>query len=475
MKFSFYNFAIFIIFVTSLIINIHEQVVSPAYNSETGTHYEQIIKLREGKLLIDGPLTTHEWLRASSFSYYFLFPLYHLSNYHPATIGYLWAIASGFTSILLYIVISKIFNKRAGLISTFLLAISPNYHFFDRRGGIFMFVVPLTILLAYQLHKIINKGDKKVWIIFFFISVMFTLHASSMILFPFFIFLFLFKKLPRHQIYKILIATLIPQLPLILIDAQKGFPTLLRLPLWMPYKIFNFLAGKSLGPGKQEIANTTIKNILEFITHDFLPLKYPYLLGLFILITYILFAKRQFNRLKKNIFLLILIALYFYGLLALVLHQNVPAHYFVPIFILPYILMGIILSKFNKFLVTLILTILLILNIKNYQIPKDNFAQTKQVSKIILHNNGNKPFSIIRIGNFDFYPDRFQSNYEMMLYWLGNYPKRISNAENIYYIVENNSKLEEIGGEKIGTVENISIFRDDYDKSKHDKFKKTRK
>lgn len=399
--------------------------------SEIAQHYLEIIKLLNNQWILQGPLTSHSWLRLSSTPYYLFFPIFALFRFHPMTLSYFWIITSILIIPLNYFVIKKVLDNKTAIISTLLIVTSPLFINLIKLPSFFNFIIPLFYFLLLAIHS------KRVWLVFFIISLMFSLHASALILLLFFIGVFLLiKKLDRKQIAFSSIAYLIPQIPFFINDFYSGFSMTKNLILWIPYKAFNFLTGKTLGLNNRLVADETIKSIFNFIKLSFLPDRIHWITGMFILLLIIVYFRR-----KKTIFVeKVLYYLLIFGLLILMIHKNPPLHYFIPIYFIPLILLSKILSLIkNKFLILILLFLISsnlysIFNKKKMSSEFIPYKTQEKVAKTIIKDSKGKKFSLLRKGPFDNYTDQFKQNYEYILWWLGNRPVKDSKLE--YLIVE---------------------------------------
>lgn len=404
--------------------------------SEIAQHYLEIIKLLDGQWLLQGPLTSHSWLRLSATPYYFFFSVFALFRFHPLTLNYLWIIASILLIPLNYFVVKKIFNRKTAWISTVLLIVSLLFWNLLKLPSFFNFIIPLSYWLMWVLWKIINN-KRPIWLVFLIISLMTTLHAAALMLLPFFIILFLIgSRFNKKQSILSVIAFLIPQVPFFINDYFSKFSMTKSLFLWVPYKAFNFISGKTLGLNKIPVQDQTIQIIFDFIN----PLFF------FALIFY--FWKKKTSLFEKIIFSWLI-----FGLSVLFIHKNPPIHYFVPIAIIPIILVSRFLTLINQNLSKLIVILLVLVNLSTiFQKPKlaSDFIpyQTQEkITKTIINDAKGRKFSLSRQGPFDNYTEQFKQNYEYILWWLGNRP--LKNAKLNYMIVENINLIVVFQGKKI--------------------------
>ncbi len=416
-----------------------------AFTAETARHYLEIIRLTRHQYLLNGIITSHPWLRLSATPYYLFFPILAATRFHPLTIAYAWFITSAVTVFVNYFTINKIFDRKTAIISSVLLAISPAYWWLNHVPDFFNYILPLTYLLLLLVDLIARNKVKKIWPVFLVIGFMTTLHASALMLLLFFLGLFVYwKKMTVKESVYSAIAFLVPNVPFLLVDGQKHFAMTRDLFLWIPYKVFNFATGKTLGVSHAVVADETLSDVLNFFKASIFPDRFPFWLGLVVIILiggYFLGKNR--NRWEKVFFCWL-----GFGVLVLIVHKNPPFHYFMPIFILPIILIARIFSRIasshaGRLTVLIVIAVIATINLffVFYDRPVGSYvtySDQLKAARFIIDDARGQPFKLSRIGRFDYYPNQFKDNYEYLLWWLGNRP--VSKANLKYTVVEKESK-----------------------------------
>lgn len=460
-----------VIFLVACFVRLLNSGSFMTLTSEIAQHYLEIIRLLEGQALLSGPLTSHIWLRLSATPYYLFFPIFWILRFDPMTLNYVSILANILTVPLNYIVVRKIFDRKTAILSSLFLALSPMDLVFARAPGFFSLVIPLTYLLIIQVFEALKNRGANLWVIFLIVGIMSTLHAASYMLMPFFVMLMIFVVKPSTKKYLTgIIAFLIPNVPFILIDAQRGFSMLKSLMIWVPYKFWNFLTGKTLGLNRDAVSDNTIAIVADFFKGSVFPLQFPTALGLGLMAFILLFFLSR----RRTLFEKVLFYWLAFGVVVLLIHKNPPVHYFVPIFCLPIILLTrAIVSVFKKngrpLLAVIVLTVLVI-NVLfvfsgkfGFYDPKVSrefipYANQLEAAKIIANDADGKDYMIQRIGPFDTYKNQFRENYEFLLWWLGNRP--VNYSKSTYLIVEGETKNNKIGRfKKIGVSGKISVYR----------------
>ncbi len=457
-------------FIVSLIARLHNSGAFATITAEVGQHYLETIKLLEGNLLLDGPLTSHSWLRLSSTPYYLFFPFFAGLKFHPLTLNFLVILVNILTVPLNYIVVKKTIDRNTAIISTAFLSVSPLFLLFGRTPGFYSFIIPLLYVLFLLVYNIVNNKNKMIWPIFLLIGFMTTLHAASFMLLPIFVSLFIFlRKFNQRQILASIAAFASSHIPFFLVDSTNGFRMTINFLLWIPYKLFNFLTGQTIGLNRTKVIDITLINISDFIKSGLLIPEIHWIFGLVVIIPVAVY----FIVKKRSLFERVLCYWLFAGLLFLFIHKNPPIHYFVPVFVLPIILFSKVLSnlwKINDKKIFVILAVISIITInlgfifsKKYLFYNPEvaygftaFKDQQKITMMIIKDVKKNKYSLSRIGPFDSYQGQSKEGYEFLLWWQGNPPSK--QAKIIYVIVEGRSdRIKNM--KKIGTSGKLTLFR----------------
>jgi hypothetical protein len=129
-------------------------------------------------------------------------------------------------------------------------------------------------------------------------------------------------------------------------------------------------------------------------------------------------------------------------LTANLIHGGVPVHYFLPIFTTVPILYAVYLSKIKWGF--LILIALIIFNFRGYFTPVApafvSYNKQVEAANFIVFDAKGKPFSVRRVGLFDYFPENYSQNYKYLLLWKGG--NLVESSQNVYTIVEKNGNVE---------------------------------
>lgn len=464
------NVIVLVLTIITFAIKFYNFDYFATYHFEIAQHYLQAIKLGEGQFILEGPASTHTWFRFSAAPYYLFYPFFFIAKFHPLFLANVWLVISVFLVIAIYKVIATIYDTRTGVIASILYVLSANILLMDRLTAFFAFVIPLSLYLFQETYKVYFLNKSRLWIVFLIIACMTTLHPASFMLVPLYLLMtILYKKLfaPKDYIQAV-IAFSIPQIPLLLNELSRKFSTITSFVLWVPYKLVQFMTGKTLGVEKTITSDNTHEYIFSFLTESIFPPFIPYIVGiiffvgLFAFLTYS-FKKKQWS---IDVFFVLLLA---YGLIVLFIHKNPPPHYFVPIMLVPIIILARFFSTLliiNKYKLSTLALMLIIISSNLFYIftqylfaaKNQPFSEQLMIAKIIAQDAGRQEYSLKRIGDFDHYALQSKENYIYLLWWLGNKP--VENSSLQYTIVEDKSRLPAADATQIiGLIEDTVILK----------------
>lgn len=249
-----------------------------------------------------GQLTTAPGIFIGPLYYYLITPFYLLNNMYP-TGGIIPITIIGILTVGSYfLVFSRLFNVKVGLIASFLYAVLLSNVQIDRR------VVPSTptnIWVIWYFYTIVNiaRGNYSVLpILGILIGLIWHIHIAlipALIAVP--AAFLISQKLPekKHIIYFFL-SLLISLLPLLIFESRHNFSQTLSL-----FKNFTAESEGATGFYKLQLVLQMItKNIntLFFMPHSFKLIHHPLFLLLFLLLAYVLIRKNLLSLKEMTIF-----------------------------------------------------------------------------------------------------------------------------------------------------------------------------
>lgn len=380
-----------------------------------------------------GPATSHAWLNFPPLFHWILIPVTLMFRFEPIVLSYVGIFFGLLSVVLNYVVISKVVNKKVALISSYLMAISPYYIQFSRSGRFMFSLIPLVYLVIYYLYKL-TKGKEitNVFWIGIFLGLMLSFHFTPLVLIPVvFYFLYTSKMLSLRSVKHFTIGLVIPLLPLAVYDYKNGFKMITNFIIWIPYRFaafFGIYQKEEIKPG--EITGT-IKSIIGFLSTTLVQGNYLIQIVLaIIVVTFFILNVKKNNFAWKYIKYSILFAF-----IAFVVHTNPPSHYFIPIVMIPILVLSIYIyeagnKKFGRIISFLIITVVSVVNFNylffdQYYVEKEDllyYKDTRIVSEFIVRNAETKSFAISRVGVSDQFEKNAANHYQYILWTLGNEP-----------------------------------------------------
>ncbi|MFH1971613.1 MAG: glycosyltransferase family 39 protein, partial [Patescibacteria group bacterium] len=431
---------------------------------------------------LTGPPVSHPWLKFGPMYYWIMIPLMLVFKF-DVLVGAWFGVLGGTSIILInYFVIKKVFNEKIALVSSFLISFSPLWISFSRDARFFFFTTLVFYLFSHSLWDF-YENKKGLFILGFCYSLFFHFHYSPILLFPILAY-FVFLKRKRLKIkdyFNLLAGLFVPFVPLLIYDFKNNFQMFYKLILWVPYRFAGFFG---LYP-KNNITYGTLNQSLiattEFIGKSFTYKSsfWFYVLVIFLIIyifsgyKYIKSKKFEFGYSFINLSLLV-------GVFGIIIHGDVPVHYYLPVFSIPIIIFSDFIVKvfqrnnsFIKSILSGVIVLMLYINISyfiNYYRSFDegtfsiepNFVSLelqKQVSNYIVNDSEGKNYSLVRVGPNDQFEEYYSQNYKYLLWLYGNEPIEGSNLS--YTIYENLNRLSKEDKKIINYVGPIGIIKNE--------------
>ncbi|GEM_PF-234773 len=452
-RFGKHEAMLLIVFLLGLFLRFYNLPSNIIFHGELGDNYLAMKNIFEtGNIPLLGPPTSHTWLSFGPLFYWFFAPLLLLSKYEPLGMALVFAGIGGVTILVHYLFVSRMFSKKAALLSAFLIAISPAYLDFTRESRFFS----VTLLLFYPFYYSLVTARYFMAGVWF--GVLLNFHLTPIIYIPA-VALFLLKRRNTfvRSLASLLLGVTVSSLPFILYNALHGFQMVGNMLLWIPYRIGGFFGLVPKNQFSPDIAITNVTSALDFVYGAILPLKSqtPLLLSALCLgLLLILIAYRRVH--KKNNSFWLLITMLITGYLAVFIHGNPPSHYYLPLY--PVLLISIAVAALHVFarmrvVLFILLLIITVVNIRYYfsdqWFYKQNeyFTTTATVpyvlqtdaSHAIVEDAQGTSFSLKRVGPFDQFEENYSQNYRYLLWKAGNEPR--PNAYLTYAIYEGREPL----------------------------------
>lgn len=434
---------IFLLYLAGLFLRLYKLDKVFPFSAEVGHNLLQLKNFYINKQIpLVGPPTSHPWLNFGPLFYWLYGLFWILSKFNPLSYGYFGAIVSSFIIPLNYIVIKRILGKRTAIISSVFTAFSPLFIAFSTSARFFNMVAIFIYAFILFLYKYLNGNKKYLFWVFFTMGVMLNFHYASIILIPAIFLLTIIKrtKVSFRDILLSTLATLLPLIPLIIYDFQNGFQMLGKFAIWIPYRIAGFLGFIPKNNVSANSISVSLETLQEFIGRSIITENQFF--GLLVTIVvifyslYLLFIKKT-KEFKKG--MLLVLSIFVLGVIAIFIHGgSYILHYYLPIFPIPIIIFSHMLSQINnKRILYLLILIIVSINTASLVSQKNNLSKQSYISKgrlyqslklqkditeFIINDSKGKPFSLKRIGPFDYYEGNHAHNYQYLLWYYGNEP-----------------------------------------------------
>ena len=474
---------LFLIILLAFFIRSYRINYSFSFSGEFGDNLLDIKNALSSKTIpLIGPPVSHPWLKFGPMYYWLMIPLMQIFKFNVLA-GVWFGVISGTLIVLInYLVIKRVFNKKVALVSSLLISFSPLWIYFSRDARFYFLTTIVFYLFLYSLWNF-YENKKGLFFIGFFYSLFFHFHYSPILLFPVLAyFIFLKRKIIKLRNYiNLLVGLIIPIISLLIYDFKNKFQMFYKLILWVPYRFAGFFGlypknNPSLGTLNQSLMAT-----MEFIGKSFAYKSslWPYIYIIFLVI-YIYYIFRYLKSKKYTfsysfIYLSLLISIF-----GIIIHGDVPVHYYLPVFSIPIIIFSDFLVKVfekkNSFIKGIILGIIvfsLFFNVsyllkfyksfnENTFSLKPNFVSLdlqKQVTDFIVEDAKNVNYSLIRVGPNDQFEEYYSQNYKYLLWLSGNEP--IEKLSLSYTIYENLESLSNAQKKQVKMIGPIGILKND--------------
>lgn len=409
--------------------------------------------LVSGQIPFVGIASSHPWLHQGPLWTYLLAPFLWIFNFDPVSGAYLTLILGILSIIGIYIVGSKLFSKRVGLIASLLYATSPLAVYYMRFPYHTSPIPLFVITFIYSLYKITQNKISYLPLTLLLLSILYNFEIATVVLWVVVVMVLAYKLLKQEirlkQILnkKILIqssiALILPLLPMILYDVRNGFPQTLKFVVWFFYRAISPFGLNS----QHEFSIEKLIIMLNFLSDNFRKLIFAQsnIISLLILfatacwVIYNLFSKKKRSNTSRLIVVLFLIPL-----LLIILNQVPSDAYlsilfptaililalfldnvmqtgklFIPVFILSMIVFGNIFFMFE--------------NVFGFDKSSRLFMLDKRIeaANVILNMAKDKDYNL-KGRNLGSGHESFTMNYEYLTWWLGHAPSEEKQNLKVY-------------------------------------------
>lgn len=468
-----WNLALSTILILGIFLRFYKIHDNLIFNGEMGYDYTTIRNFVENSSLpLIGPRTSHEWFFIGPMFYWIFAILLPLFNYSVLTGAYFFGVVGILSIYTIYYYIAKLFGKKVGLISSFLLSFSPLWVTLARDARYNALTAILFVPFYYYLVKSIENKGKSLFIVGLTLGIMFSFFPSPILLLPgAMVVLFIYRKLiqKKYLLYG-LFGIIVPNITYIYYNITHNFEILSSLMSWIPYRVLGFVGLYPKNTVTGNVLRDNLTGLYTFFQTSYLDTSNIFSIILFLI--GIIYLSANYKKSRELKVLTILFAVSYVGLF---LHGSPPQHYYLVIFPVPLIILSLILYDLSKkylWLTILILGVLLSYNLKYYFSNKWFYINSQKVSQdlyyvpyslqlkatdYILLDASAKEFSLSRVGKYDYFDNDFSLNYEYLLKIKG---ARLNGNANLRYTIYED--VEQIpDGQKIHWEENLAIIKNE--------------
>jgi 4-amino-4-deoxy-L-arabinose transferase-like glycosyltransferase len=417
-----------------------------------------------------GPRTSHEWFFIGPLFYWMFCLLMPMFNYSVLVGTYFFGITGSVSIIVCYMTIKKLYGMKTALITSLLLALSPLWVQMTRDARFNAMTALLFFPFYYFLIKAIHDHGKSLFTLGIILGVMFSFFPSPILLLPgAIVVIFIYRKqINKKYFLPGTAGFLIPNIPYLIYNAQHHFEIITNLAVWIPYRVMGFLGFYPKNNATTDVLQKNITSLYTFFQQSYLYKNNLIISGLSLAV--IIFAVTQ---LKKSLPLQVLLIIAGFSYLGLFIHGDPPLHYYLVMYPVPIILLGIFLQRLSQkylWMAMLITGYLLVVNLQFYFSKNWFFINPNQVSadyayvpfklqekaaEYIAHDAGNNKFNLARVGTLDFFGDNYSLNYQYLLWNLGKHPDKT--AKITYTIYEDTRTLPP--DKSVFWIENMAVTK----------------
>ena len=402
--------------------------------------------ISSGKFPLVGMGTSHEWLSYGPIYYWILAPLVKIFGWTPYILFWVSLAASMGGILITYFVFKNIVNKKFALILSTFVSLSPIWIWAARLSKLHTFFFILTPVIVYCLYKIWNgKGKFTFWLGISY-GALFSFHFSQIpTLLVIILMLWIKRKSLKLKNYLMLLfGILIPNITILIHDAANGFSMIKNLVLWIPYRFAGFVGIYPKNNLSQESGGSTLSAFNEFFGRNLFWDNRLWILGsiIFTILFVTIFVQNR-KKYSKDFFTFYIITSTVVQCFALLIHTTPPLHYFFPIFLnfglmFSYYTCELWFKKSTKILTVAIFILMFTVSI--FEIGKEHVNDTdyiplnvlEGVTTTIVNDAADRPFSLDRIGPFDYFPENYSQNYRFLILSKGG---KIDQSAGLKYTV----------------------------------------
>lgn len=402
------------------IVELRDRYIFDWDQEDDALKVTEMIKTLKPRLI--GPRVANEsGFFVGPFHYYFLTPFYIATKGNPYAGAYASIFISLLTVLVIYFLISKIFNTTTAFLSALFMAASPSVVSWN-----VMYTPLLSIIIFYMCYLLI-KGKKEIFpYLVFLYSFSFSTHlVPAVLILPIMIAVFISKFKPTSkQIILSIVLFIIPLLPLIAFDLKHSF--------------INSLSIKNFVFSPKQVSATTpflfLRTFWRSINPIYLSNSLLIIITRIVVLLIILFELIRTPNQKMRIFMTFwiispLLVLAFY-------HGNIPEYYYGTSLVLFPVLIASFINRFNTKKLNIIFVLIFLFAQSQYFFTKATGITLKNklnLAEYLVNQTQDKVFNL----SYDL-PLGFDSGYSYLFKYLGKEPQNLPEG-HLYSIFLNSN------------------------------------
>ncbi len=441
------------IFILGAFLRFYKVTENLVFNGEMGYDYLTIKGFADrGEIPLIGPRTSHEWFFIGPIFYWIFELLFIFTNYKVESGAYFFAILGSLAVPICYKVVKHFFGSRSGLVSSFLLSISPLWVALGRDARFNAFTAILFFPFYYLLVKNIEDNKNNYLLLGLLLGIMFSFFPSPILLVPaaFAAIYFFRKKFLWKDVATAAFGFLIPLATYIYYNLTTGFEIISNLAKWIPYRILGFVGLYQKNTVSKDILASNFNGVFDFFRSTFF--RQENIAAYILFFVVVGFFVYRHNNLRLKILLMVSAVSY----LGLFLHGAPPSHYYLVIYPVPIILTAVFLDRIMDKYIYIAIAFLIFVSatslnyyfsdkwffVNNKKSSEDltyiPFTLQKEVASYIAKDSMGATVAINRVGPLDQFRDDFSLNYQYLLNLKG---VNISKDSDVSYTIYEDTRF----------------------------------
>lgn len=257
------------IFLTGLFLRFYKLISLMTFIGDQGWFYISARDaLLSGKFPLLGITSSITWLHQGPLYTYLLIPSFALFDFHPAAPAFFVSLLGSITILLLYYLVSLVFNKQAGLISALIFSLTPFVVLQTRMPYHTSLIPTFMCIFGIYFHK------RRMFLSGLFLGFLYQLHLLTVLILP----IVLVKE---KNLKPFILGYLLGIVPFILTGPVQTFGIL----IWMLKQLVTFSFGYQISDAYLMVLSVPLISIMSWMIS-----RFPKYLKVVILVLFIIFT-----------------------------------------------------------------------------------------------------------------------------------------------------------------------------------------